>query len=92
MDGGMSVEESKKSVEDSGTVISELWCLPGLNLSRIDAESRIGFRFVGEGDLEESRGKVVEPPSQPSSIIVPPHLNSPSSPLNALFEFHFIFQ
>jgi len=61
MDGGMSVEESKKSVEDSGTVISELWCLPGLNLSRIDAESRIGFRFVGEANLEESKGEISKP-------------------------------
>ena len=45
-----------------------------LNLSRIDAESRIGFRFVGEGDLSRSEGDVVEPPSQPYfyfSIIVP---------------------
>jgi len=32
-----------------------------LNLSRTDAESRIGFRFVGEGDLERSEGDVVEP-------------------------------
>jgi len=36
-----------------------------LNLSRIDAENRIGFRFVGEGDLEGSEGDVVEPLSQP---------------------------
>jgi len=45
-----------------------------LNLSRIDAESRLGFRFVGEGDLEGSEGDVVEPFSQPYfyfSIIVP---------------------
>ena len=61
MDGGMSVEESKKSVGDSGSVISELWCLPGLNLSRIDAKSRIGFRFVGEANLEESKGEISKP-------------------------------
>jgi len=47
MDGGMNLR-------DSGTVISELRCLPKLNLSRIDAESRNGFRFVGEADFEES--------------------------------------
>ena len=41
------MEDSEKSVGDSRTVISELWCFPGLNLSRIDAKSRIGFRFVG---------------------------------------------
>jgi len=44
-----------------------------LNLSRTDAESRIGFRFVGEGDLEGPEGDVVEPLSQPYfpfSIIV----------------------
>jgi len=49
----MSVEDSEK---DSGTVISEHRCLPKLNLSRmdIDAESRIGLRFVGEAGFEES--------------------------------------
>jgi len=57
-------------------------------LSRIDAESRISFRSVGEGDLEESQGEVVGSFSQLSfsfSIIVPPR---PSSPLNALFKFY----
>ena len=49
MDGGMNLR-------DSGTVISERRCLPKLNLSRIDidAESRIGLRFVGEAGFEES--------------------------------------
>jgi len=48
-----------------------------LNLSRIDAESRIDFRFVGEGDLEGSEGDVVEPLSQPyfSFSIIIPRLN-----------------
>jgi len=55
------VEGSEKTVGDSGTVISELWSLPKLNLSRIDAESRICFRFVGEGDFEGSKGEVVVP-------------------------------
>jgi len=54
----MSMEYSEKSVGDTGTVISELWCFPKLILLRIDAESRIGFRFVGEGDLEGSKGEV----------------------------------
>jgi len=55
------VEGSEKTVGDSGTVILELWYLPKLNLSRIDAEGRIGFRFVGEGDFEGSKGEVVVP-------------------------------
>ena len=62
----MSGEDS----EDSGIVI--------LNLSRIDAESRVDFRFVGEGDLEGPEGDVIEPLSQPYfyfSIIVPPCSN-----------------
>jgi len=44
-----------------------------LDLSRIDAESRIGFYFVGKGDLEGPKGDVVKPLSQPYfsfSIIV----------------------
>jgi len=70
----MSVEDSEK---DSGTVISEHRCLPKLNLSRmdIDAESRIGLRFVGEAGFEESED-IVELFSQPSSIIVPPSPNT----------------
>ena len=73
------VEGSEKTVGDSGTVISELWSLPKLNLSRIDAERRIGFRSVGEGGLEGSERGVVEPFSQSSlsfSIIVPPRPNT----------------
>ena len=46
-----------------------------LNLSRIDAESRIGFRFVGEGDLEGPEGDVVEPLSQPYFSIIVSRLN-----------------
>ena len=59
-------------------MISEHWCLPKLNLSRIDAESRNGFRFVDEGDLEEIEGEVVELFSHSAffSIIVPPHPNT----------------
>ena len=91
-DGGIGVEDSEKSVGNSGTVISEHWCLPKLNLSRIDAKSRIGFRFVGEGSPKGTS------PNRLSSHFfffyncssLPKH--NPASPLNALFEFHFIFQ
>ena len=44
----MRVGDFKKLIGGSGTVILELWCLPKLNLSRIDAQSRISFRSVDE--------------------------------------------
>ena len=43
------MEGSEKTVGDSGTVVLELWSLPRLNFSRIDAENRIGFCFVDQG-------------------------------------------
>jgi len=42
----------------------------------MDAESRNGFRFVGGGDLEESKGEVVGRFSPPSLIIIPPRPNT----------------
>ena len=75
----MSVKDAEESIEDFGTVVVQLGCLPKLNLSRIDAESRMGFRSVGEGGREGFERGVVEPFSQSSfsfSIIVPPRPNT----------------